>query len=163
MDTVTYPTSPAPTGTTGVNFKVQYAYVAGEPVQLTDVTNANPTQLWASHSNTDAGLSATETVGTGSGAVAIATTYKAWTNEVLMIQSGVGGSSTNLQNLGYLWDTAGNLIQRGDANQAGTCIVNSATSKLCEAFAPDALNRLSNSKLNGVSNLSMGYDAAGIY
>ena len=158
--TVTYPTSPIPTGTTGANFVIQYTYSAGEPVELQDITNA-ATPLWTSNSSTDARLSATETLGTGTAAVAVATGYKAWTNQILSLQAGTGGSTINVQNLGYTWDTTDNLTQRGDANQIGTCTVNGTSSTLCEVFTPDALNRLSSSTLNGVSNLTVSYDAAG--
>jgi RHS repeat-associated protein len=158
---VSYPTSPIPTGTTAANFTIQYAYVAGEPVQIQDITNSTAIQLWQSNSNTDAGLPATETIGAGAAAVSITTSYKVWTDEILSIQSGTGSSTTNVQSLGYVWDTTGNLTQRGDANQSGTCAVNGVSLKLCEIFTPDALNRLSTSTLNGVSNLSVGYNAAG--
>ena len=123
--------------------------------------NSSPSPLWTSLSNTDARIVATETLGTGTAAVSVSTTYKPWTNEVLSIQSGAGGSTTNLQNLGYLWDVGGNLSRRGDANQAGSCAVNGNSSKLCEVFTPDTLNRLSSSTLNGVANFAITYDASG--
>lgn len=161
LSTVIYPTSPIPSGTTGANFTIQYTYSAGEPVEIQDITNSPAIPLWTSVSETDSRLVASEIVGTSTGAVNAAIGYKVWTDEILSLQSGSGGSTTNLQNLGYTWDTTGNLTQRGDANQAGSCTVNGSGSKLCEVFTPDSLNRLSSSTLNGTSNLSVGYDAAG--
>lgn len=163
LSTVTYPTSPIPTGTTGANFEIEYSYSVGEPVEIQDVTNSTPITLWTSVANTDARLPSWETmtVGTGTAVVSVVTGYKAWTNQILSLQAGTSGTTTNLQNLGYTWDTTDNLTQRGDALQAGTCTVNGNGSKLCEVFTPDALNRLSSSTLNGVNNLTMTYDAAG--
>jgi RHS repeat-associated protein len=161
LSTVSYPASPPPTGTTAANYTIQYTYSAGEPIEIQNITGGLAVPLWTSNLETDSRLTAAEVLSTGSGAVTVTTGYKVWTDEILSIQSGSGGSTTNLQNLGYTWDTTGNLTQRGDANQAGTCTVNGNSSKLCEAFAPDALNRLSSSTLNGVGNLSIGYDAAG--
>ena len=50
----------------------------------------------------------------------IATTYTPWTNEMATRTEGSGGSTTNLQNLTYSWDLAGNLHQRVDNRQGLT-------------------------------------------
>ncbi len=150
MATLAYPASPIPAGT-GPRYTIQYQYSYGFPFQIQDVTNATaPATIWALGSANDYSSPLTETLGTGVGATIVTSTYKPWTNQVLSIQAGVGGSLTNRQNLAYLWDVDDNLTQRRDLNQI-----------LTENFVPDALNRLSSSTLNGASNLSVGYDAAG--
>ena len=76
--------------------------------------------------------------------------YKAWTNELTSRKQGTGGQSDNLQSLAYQWDANGNLQQRQDLRQG-----------LTEVFVNDSMNRLTSSTLNGATNLSVGYDAAG--
>ena len=148
IDTITYPTSPAPTGTTATRFKIQYGYSYGFPYEILDITQPTATLLWLLNAANDYSSSTSETLGVN--LVSVASGYKLWTNELTSLQSGVSGSTTNRQNLAYQWDVNGNLIQRQDVNQS-----------LTEVFYPDPLNRLDHSTLKGVTNLSMGYDAAG--
>ena len=162
VDTITYPTSPIPTGQTGSRLKIQYGYSYGQQNSIVDITNTPAVTLWTLNTTNDYSSALTETLGTTPTATTVTSTYKPWTNEISSIQSGVGaGLQTNRQNLGYLWDVAGNLTQRGDANQTGTCTVNGASGKLCESFLYDPLDRLTTSSLNGSPNLTVGYDLAG--
>jgi RHS repeat-associated protein len=65
------------------------------------------------------------------------------------IATGPGGSTT-VQNLAYLWDDAGNLMQRQDNNQG-----------LTENFYYDNLHRLDSSTLGGSTNLDVTLDDKG--
>ncbi|HQR71326.1 MAG TPA: RHS repeat-associated core domain-containing protein [Burkholderiaceae bacterium] len=146
VDTLTYPVSPVPTGGTATRFKVKYAYSYGEAVSVTDVTDS-PVPLWTMTSANDYDSPTGETLGNG---VTVSSGFKAWTNELTTHQAGASPSTTNRQNLAYQWDTAGNLTQRQDVNQA-----------LTEAFTMDGLDRVTSSTLNGTANFSAGYDASG--
>ena len=150
VDTVTYPTS-----TAGVRYQIQYCYFNGYPYQIRDLTSSGPVPcttaeplIWQLSSANDYSSPTSETL--GANLISVTSGYKAWTNEIVSIQSGVSGSTTNRQNLAYQWDTDDNLTQRQDINQS-----------LTETFTPDALRRLSTSALNGVQNLSVTYDASG--
>ena len=57
--------------------------------------------------------------------------FDALTGVPLTRQSGTGGQASNVQNLSYAWDTAGNLTSRQDLRQS-----------LTESFTYDALDRL---------------------
>jgi RHS repeat-associated protein len=109
--------------------------------------NAAGTVFWQLNTSNDASLPTLETLGN---TVQVATSYTPWTNEMISRTEGSGGSTTNLQNLTYNWDLAGNLHQRVDNRQT-----------LTEQFGYDSMNRLLNSTLNGTNNLTMTYDAAG--
>jgi RHS repeat-associated protein len=148
LDTVTYPTSPAPTGTTATRFKIQYGYSYAVPVQISDVTQTTASVLWSLTGVNDYSSATAESL--GAGLLSVNSSYRAWTNELLGIQSGVSGSATNRQNLSYQWDNRGNLTERYDQIQ-----------QVKEDFTPDALNRLLSSTLNSAQNLSVTYDASG--
>ena len=60
------------------------------------------------------------------------------------------GANPTAQNLAYDWDANGNLTRRTDLNQ-----------NLVEEFRYDALDRLDESRRNGVVNLELDYDAIG--
>jgi YD repeat-containing protein len=105
IDTLTYPVS-----TSGYQFVLKNVYDAyGYLNQVKD--NAAGTLFWTLNSANDASLPTLETLGNGT---QIASTYTPWTNEVATRTEGSGGSTTNLQNLSYNWDLAGNLHQRID-------------------------------------------------
>lgn len=151
IDTLTYPTSPVPSGQTGTRLKIKYSYSFGEPFKIEDITQTPATTLWTLNTANDYSAPLTETLGTLPTGTSVTNGYKAWTNELTSIQSGVGlGLQTNRQNLVYQWDTAGNLQQRQDIGQG-----------LIETITPDVLNRMLSSTLNGTPNLTMSYDAAG--
>ncbi len=145
VDTVTYPVS-----TSGYQFVLKYVYDSyGYLNQVKD--NAAGTLFWTLSSANDASLPTLETLGNG---VKVASTYSPWTNEMTARTEGSGGSTTNLQNLTYTWDLAGNLHQRIDNRQT-----------LTEQFSYDSMNRLLNSQLTAGSvtttNLTLTYDASG--
>jgi RHS repeat-associated protein len=148
LDTITYPTSPVPTGQAGTRFKVKYAYSFGAPSQVTDVTQSPAKTLWTLHAANDDSAATAESF--GANLVSVASGYRPWTGELTSRQAGVAPATANRQNLAYQWDAAGNLTQRQDLNQA-----------LVENFTLDGLDRIVASTLNGVSNLSVAYDAAG--
>ena len=150
LDTLTYPTSPVPSGETGTRFKVKYAYSSGAPYKITNETQAPTTitTLWELTAANDYSAPTTEKL--SANLVTVTSGYKAWTNELTSLQSGVSGSTTNRQNLAYQWDTVGKLTQRQDVSQS-----------LTEIFTHDTLDRVTGSTRNGASNLTVGYDAAG--
>jgi RHS repeat-associated protein len=135
IDTITYPT-PGPNGSTAARFKIQYGYSYGFPTQISDVTTGTPTTLWSLMGVNDYSAPTNETMGPGT--VSVTSSYTPWTNDLIGIQSGVGGSATNRQNLVYQWDTAGNLHSRSDSARS-----------LSEVFSYDSLNRVTQSTLNG--------------
>jgi RHS repeat-associated protein len=150
LDTIAYPTSPAPAGQGGARFKLQYAYSYGAPQRISDVTDG-PTAartLWALSAANDYSSVTSETLGANT--LSIASGYKPWTNELTSRQSGLLPSTSNRQNLAYQWDNAGNLTQRQDVSQA-----------LTETFTLDALDRIQSSTLNGAGTLAVAYDASG--
>ena len=93
-----------------------------------------------------AGQVTQDTLGNG---VLTTRAFDAVTHFLTSVQSGEGGG-TALQNLGYLYDVAGNVSQRQNNNLG-----------LTESFYYDGDNRLSYSTLNGTQNLSLNYDVMG--
>lgn len=69
------------------------------------------TPFWTLTGANDNGAPTMEVLGN---AVSVATGYTPWTNEMISRTEGSGGSTTNLQNLSYIWDLNGNLLQRVD-------------------------------------------------
>jgi len=147
IDTITYPTSPPPQGTTATRYKIQYGYDGHGFVNgISDVTQPTATTLWSLTSANDYSSPTSESL--GAGIVSVNSTYTPWTNDLKTIQSGVSGSTINRQNLAYTWDTNGNLQQRQDLRQSPN---------LTEIFSYDALNRLVSSTLNAAPNFSASY------
>lgn len=141
LDTLTYPVS-----TSGYQFVLKSVYDAyGYLNEVKD--NAAGTVFWALNSANDSNLPTLETLGNGA---QVASSYTPWTNEMITRSEGTGGSTTNLQNLTYNWDVAGNLHERIDNRQS-----------LTEQFAYDSMNRLLSSTLNSANNLTLTYDASG--
>jgi RHS repeat-associated protein len=147
VDSLTYPSSPIPTGQSGGRFKIRYYYSFGLPSQIDDVTQSKVRTLWKLGAVNDFDAPTQESFGT---AVSRSSTYDAATQRLTALQAGTAGAGGNRQNLSYRWDAAGNLQQRRDLNQ-----------NLAEAFNYDGIDRLTGSTLNGVTNLSVAYDAAG--
>jgi RHS repeat-associated protein len=141
VDTLTYPVS-----TSGYHFVLKYVYDSYGFLNETK-DNAAGTVFWQLNTANDASLPTLETLGNSA---QVATTYTPWTNEMITRTEGSGGSTTNLQNLSYNWDLAGNLHNRIDNRQA-----------LTEQFGYDSMNRLLSSTLNNTNNLTLTYDAAG--
>jgi RHS repeat-associated protein len=140
-DTLTYPTS-----TSGVRFALKYLYDTAGYLNAVQDANAG-TPFWTLTGASDNSAPTMEVLGN---AVSVATGYTPWTNEMVTRTEGSAGSTTNLQNLSYVWDLNGNLKSRADNRQ-----------NLTEAFSLDALNRLSTVTLNNVQTLSVTYDQAG--
>jgi len=146
LDTLTYPTS-----TGGARFALKSVYDGyGYLSKVQDATAG--TVFWTLNNTNDNGQPTSETLGN---LVQIASGYTPWTSEIASRSEGSGGSTTNLQNLSYHWDKAGNLHDRNDLIQ-----------KLTEVFSVDALNRLSTVTLStpqasNVTTLSVTYDSAG--
>jgi RHS repeat-associated protein len=151
ISTITYPTSPVPSGLTGTRFKTRYSYSFGEPFKIEDATQAPAKTLWTLNTANDYSSPLTETLATTPTTTSVTNGYRPWTNELTSVQSGVGlGLQTNRQNLVYDWDTVGNLKHRQDLGQG-----------LTEIFVHDALDRVKSSTLNSAPNLTMSYDTAG--
>ncbi len=148
IDTLTYPSSPVPSGQSGSRLKLRYSYSFGAPSQIDDITLATPRTLWKLNAVSDFDAPTQESL-SGS-AIARASSYDAATQRLTGQQAGTAGAVSSRQNLAYQWDSAGNLLQRRDLNQ-----------NLTETFTYDALDRVTNSTLNGSANLSVSYDATG--
>jgi RHS repeat-associated protein len=147
LDTLTYPQSVG-----ALPLKLQYTYQNGLPTRISDF-NASTMVFWQLNAVNARGQVTDQQMGaTGyAGKVWTQTTFHPTTGLASAIQSGTGGSATNRQNLGYLWDGNGNLERRSDLNQ-GT---------LYESFVYDSLDRLDYSTRNGTTNLDLTYNAVG--
>ena len=148
IDTLTYPTSPVPSGQSGNRLRLRYSYGFGAPSQIDDVTQATPRLLWKLTAVSDFDAPTEESL--SGNAVARSSRYDTATQRLTAQQAGTAGAGSARQNLAYQWDAAGNLLQRRDLNR-----------NLTEAFTYDGLDRLTNSTLNGSANLSVSYDASG--
>jgi RHS repeat-associated protein len=140
LDTVTYPTS-----TSGYRLKLQYAYAYGQLAQVRDYSAG--TQFWTLQSTNTANQPIDERLANG---VRLLSGFDSVNGSLLARQSGNSGSTSNLENLAYQWDKAGNLKQRQDLTQG-----------LTEIFNYDALNRLDNSTRNGAQNMDVTVNAVG--
>ena len=100
-DTLTYPTS-----TAGVRFALKYVYdSAGYLNKVQDASTSAP--FWTLTSANDRSAPTMEVLGN---AVSIATGYTPWTNERVSRTEGCAGSTTNRQNLSYVWAENGNMF-----------------------------------------------------
>jgi RHS repeat-associated protein len=140
LDTLTYPTS-----TSSYRLKLQYDYQNGTLLRVKDY-NAPTTVFWQANTTDARNLIVNETLGNG---LTTASDFDAVTARMDSIATGPGGSTT-IQNLAYLWDDAGNLMQRQDNNQG-----------LTENFYYDNLHRLDSSTLGGSTNLDVTLDDKG--
>ncbi len=140
LDTLTYPASTAPD-----RLKLKYDYANAQLQSIRDA-NALSTVFWAANAANPRGQITQETLGNG-----LVTTrgFDAVTGNLGYIRTGPGGGNAT-QNLSYLWDVMGNLIQRQDGNRA-----------LTEDFYYDNLYRIDYSQLNSTTNLDVGYNARG--
>ena len=143
LETVTYPTS-----TAGVRFKAKLGYLAGYLASVQDYTgNVNGSVLW-NLNLLDARMNATsETYGNG---LWLQNGYDALTGVPTTRKSGTGGQQSNVQNLAYGWDLAGNLTSRQDLLQS-----------ISETFTYDALDRLTLASGPASQSTAIGYDAIG--
>jgi RHS repeat-associated protein len=143
LETVTYPTSTS--AVPGSRFKVQYDYSYGLLKRVRDF-NTPTTIYWEQIAGNAAGQAIDEQLGNG------LHTYSTYDNVTGLLGGVTTGATSQVQNLSYQWDKAGNLTQRKDNNLS-----------LTEDFYYDNLYRLDYSRLNGVAtpNLDMTYDALG--
>ncbi len=139
---VTYPTSTA--AVTNSKVKVEYVYSHGQLQTVRDGYAAGSV-YWQANDTDAAGRIRSETFGNG---VSSTSTYDQIDG---LIRSRTSGPGNAVQNVSYQWDPMGNLNQRQDL-----------ATNLTESFIYDALNRVNTSTLNGVQNLSVTYDAAGL-
>ncbi len=142
-ESLTYPVS-----TAGVRVKVKYGYTGGVLSSIQDYTgNVNGPVLWNLNLLDARANAVSETYGNG---LWLQNAFDPLTGEARARQAGTGGQASNVQNLAYLWDKAGNLQNRQDLRQG-----------LTESFTYDALDRLTNASGPGAQSLSVGYDALG--
>jgi len=147
LDTLTYPAS-----TNGCRLKLQHGYTRGLLTSITDASNAaqcnhSGTVFWTANKGDGFGRPIKETLGNG---LVTNRTYDLVTGSLQSLQTGLGGGS-GTENLAYEWDWVGNLTKRRDLIHSNPT----------EEFSYDNLHRLHESKLNGVKNLEMAYDALG--
>jgi len=129
-----------PTGLTTRNVYTSLGY-------LQEVRNAANDELyWKRDAMNAHGQTTQYTLGNG---LTTVNTYDQATNRVSGITTGFGTSST-VQNLGYDYDTLGNLTSRSDLNQ-----------NLSETFAYDSLNRLVETNFLGIGSKTYQYDSLG--
>lgn len=129
----------------GGRFKVGYEYDAGQLVRIRD-DNAPAKSFWRLNTQDAAGNVLDETLGAG---IRVISGFNPVNGVMEYRQTGAGGGSA-IQNLAYAWDDNDNLVQRQDLNRA-----------LTEEFRYDALDRLDDSRRNGVINLDLSYDPIG--
>ncbi|HWJ05782.1 MAG TPA: RHS repeat-associated core domain-containing protein, partial [Steroidobacteraceae bacterium] len=148
LDTLQYPASPVPPGQSGDRFKLQFSYSRGNLFHIDDATGGLRRVLWMYGADNEELVPIAESFANAT--ISRTSTFDPSTGRLLATQVGNGGNPSNLQNLTYQWDAAGNLTQRRDVNQ-----------NLTESFGIDALDRVTSASLNGVANLSVAYDASG--
>ncbi|MBK7902053.1 MAG: hypothetical protein IPJ97_03195 [Proteobacteria bacterium] len=148
LDTLTYPTSPVPSGQAGSRLRLRYSYSFGTPSRIDEITLATPRTLWKLDAVSDFDAPTRESL--SGNVIARWSSYDSTTQRLTAQQAGIGGAGSARQNLAYQWDAAGNLLQRRDLNQ-----------NLTESFTYDGLDRVTRSTLNGSANLSVSYDASG--
>ncbi|TMC49309.1 MAG: hypothetical protein E6J20_18030, partial [Chloroflexi bacterium] len=150
LSVLTYPLAPGQTNPLQVLYGYSNGYLSSLKNYTGNVAGTTFWQLTSGVTNMDPwGHVVDETLGTTS-AVRIQSAFDAVTSWFNTRTVGSGGSLNNLQNLAYQWDLNGNLGQRQDLIQ-----------NLTEVFGYDNLNRIQNSTLNGVQNLSLAIDATG--
>ncbi|MGH8224289.1 MAG: hypothetical protein ACREQZ_15075, partial [Woeseiaceae bacterium] len=140
LDSLRYPTS-----TSSYRLKLKYAYSYGLLQAVSDF-NVPATVFWQADAVDARGNVVQETLKNG---LEANLDIDEVTGLPKYLQSGPGGGTAR-QNLAYQWNKVGSLRQRADLNRS-----------LLEDFYYDNLHRLDYSKLNGVQNLDVAYDAMG--
>jgi RHS repeat-associated protein len=141
LETITYPTSTS--AVPGSRFKVKYEYEYGVAKRVVDF-NSPTTVYWEQIATNAAGQPIDELYGNG------LHTYSTVDSITGLLTARTTGATAAVQNLTFQWDKVGNLTQRKDL-----------TSNLTENFHYDNLYRLDSSTLNGVTNLSVAFNALG--
>lgn len=143
LATLTYPTS-----TAGVRFKTKYGYAGGHLASVQEFTgDVNGAVLWTLNLLDARRNAVSEAFGNG---LWIQNTFDPLTGLPTTRQAGTGGQATNIQQLSYAWDPAGNLTSRQDLRQG-----------LLESFTYDALDRLTLAAGPGAQSTALAYDAIG--
>jgi RHS repeat-associated protein len=140
LDTLEYPTS-----TPGNRFKVKYEYSFGDLVRVSRSTSPfteywKLNQLDARRNQLDVMLG---------NVTQVINDFDPLTGTLETRTAGPSGSAT-LQDLEYDWDANGNLTRRHDARR-----------NLTEIFTYDSLDRMTQSTLNGTTNLTVAYNLIG--
>jgi len=139
LDTLTYP---AASGMTPL--RVRHHYDRGRLVRLSDADSAGT--YWQLNAVDSADHRTDETLGNG---VRIVSTHDAVSGHLRSRTAGLGSGST-LQNLGYAWDSVGNLTLREERNRG-----------VQEQFFYDGRDRLDYVLRGGAVSLDLDYDDAG--
>ena len=118
--------------------------------------NAPTTVWWQLNAENERGIPIDESLGNG---VRMLSNFDSLTGHLSNRRSGTSaGSYANHQNTSFAWDKNENLTERSDALQSGSgCLA----AGLCESFTHDALNRLTQVRLNGGVTMDLQYNAAG--
>jgi RHS repeat-associated protein len=135
-----------PTGSSGQALTLQYGYAYGYLQSITDTLDSPNVVVWKADAMDPAGQVTQDTLGNG---IITTRAFDAVTHFLTSAQSGDGGG-TAVQNMSFLYDPVGNVLQRQDNNLG-----------LTENFYYDGDDRLQYSTLNGTQNLSISYDAMG--
>jgi RHS repeat-associated protein len=147
LDTLSYPESPVPSGQTAQRLRIQYGYSHGYPVEVRDVSETLPRVLWMLDEMLPDRQPAIERL--GGARVTLRSDYAPATGALLSRRAGTV-SDADRQDLGYEWNSAGELTAR-EERLAGRR----------ETFDHDALGRLLGVQLDGSPTLALRYDAAG--
>lgn len=142
LHTLTWPVS-----TSGVRVKAKYLYTNGRLTQIRQFTgDVDGPNLWSLNLLDARGSAVSEAYGNG---LWLQSAFDPLTGSLTQRRSGTGGAESNVQQLAYGWDEAGNLASRQDLNQG-----------LTETFGYDALDRLTSASGPG-GTLTVAYDAIG--
>jgi YD repeat-containing protein len=148
VDTLTYPES-----TPGYRLALKFNYQNGVMQSVSDVNTPSLT-YWKANSSDAWGNGSQETLGNG---IVTTRAFDAVTGWLASINSGPVGNTTSVQNLSYLYDLVGNVIQRMRPGLTENFYYGGAGS------TTDHLYRLEHSILSGSStnNLALTYDKTG--
>ena len=139
LDTIGYPAAGA-----GSPFKIRHDYDSGRVSRIRNADSPGET-YWSLNAEDAAGSRLDESLGS-----AIRVVYGfAPVSGMLEYRQGTAGG-VRFQDLAYAWDANGNLLRREDINRG-----------LAEEFRYDSLDRLDESRMNGILNLEVDYDATG--
>src|SRR5262249_51311433 len=139
--------------TQGYSLQLQYMYQNGYLQSITDVSDSPQVAVWTANAIDAAGRLTRESL--SDGAIVVDRNFDAVNGLLGSIEGGAGsaGTRTNtaVQNLGYLYDQVGNVIQRQDNNLG-----------LTENFIYDASNRMTTAQLvNSSAAMRVQYSANG--
>ena len=148
LDTLTYPVS-----TASYRLALKYAYQNGSLHSVADA-NVPSTVFWTADSTNAWGQTTQETLGNN---VITTRAFDAVNARLSSIHSGPSGNPTSIQNLSYVYDLVGNVIQRQNSTLAENFYYGGSGSS-------DKLYRLEHSTVsNGATatNLGLTYDTSG--